>query len=108
MAGSLVDYTVKYKVTLGGPALASGDRLTMLIGTVVIKNGTDNRALDISADIKNLLYINFGTVGGYVVGYDYSGKNLVFYKGTATAIPLTVVSAEDMGALSFPFLALGF
>jgi hypothetical protein len=111
MAGTLVDYIVKYKTTLGGPGLAGGDPLKLMLGTVVLKNGTDSFALDLSDNIKNLIDIQFGCAGGYVIGYDYTNKVFVVYgqkiSGGATG-PLIAITGTDLGVLAIPFCAYGY
>lgn len=106
MAGTLIDYIEKHKMVFG-PATAGGDPIVVLFGKAVLKNGTDNRAFDISADIPNLKAMIMPSGGGYVFDYDLAAKTFAIYRQTASTGALAAVTGVDLGAITIHFFAIG-
>jgi len=106
MAGTLVDYVEKQKVVFP-PATAGGDPIKILFGKIVLKNGTDSRALDLSADIPSIKAMIMPSGGGYVFDYDLSAKTFAIYRQTAATGALAAVTGVDIGAITIHFLAWG-
>ncbi len=74
-------HRINQKSDIGGPAAQGGDRLAIMVGEIDFDNSypTGGEALDLSAWIKNIHFIQFEPQAGYVFRYDHTNKKVMAY-----------------------------
>lgn len=99
---------------MGGPAAQGGDRLAILLGEIDFDASypTGGEALDLSALIKKILYIQFESMAGYIFRYDHDNSKVMAYWGdndnAAHAALAEVTNTTDLSALAgVKFMAFG-